>query len=84
MLEVCVKFICAVILSVYGFYIIKKITNSNVKFLCKKTIIGITILCMTTLLSSREATAGIKTIAIFALQIIVYKEIFDIKVEEHL
>ena len=84
MLEVCVKFICAVILSVYGFYIIKKITNSNVKFLCKKTIIGITILCMTTLLSSREATAGIKTIAIFALQIIVYKEIFDIKVEESL
>ena len=84
MLEVCVKFICAVILSVYGFYIIKKITNSNVKFLCKKTIMGITILCMTTLLSSREATAGIKTIAIFALQIIVYKEIFDIKVEESL
>lgn len=84
MLEVCVKLICALIMSMFGFYVIKKVTNSEVKLISLKTIFGIIVLGIATIIISKEQYKGISSIAIFALQIIVYREIFNIKPEESL
>ncbi len=84
MLEVWTKLLGTLIMPIYGFYIIKKITKSEVKFFSIKTLSGILVLCVATIILRNEEYAGISTIGIFALQIIVYKEIFDIKIEEAL
>lgn len=84
MLEVCARLICALIMTIFGIFVIEKITNREIKVLSLKTIIGIIVLCLTTIFISKKEYAGIGTIAIFALQIIVYKEMFDLKVEESL
>ncbi len=84
MLEVWTKFICALIMTLYGIYVIKKITNRKIKILNIKTIFSILLLCISTVVISQNEYAGIGTIAIFALQIIVYKGIFDINIEESL
>lgn len=84
MLEVWTKFTCALIMTMYGIYVIKKVTNKEIKILSIKTILGILLLCISTVVISKNEYAGIGTIAIFALQIIVYKEIFEINVEESL
>lgn len=84
MLEACVRLVCPLIMPVYGFYIIKRITSSNVKILNIKSILGIVLLYIMTLILYEAEYTGINTITIFALQIIVYKEIFDIKIEESL
>lgn len=84
MLEVWTKFTCALIMTIYGIYVIKKVTNKEIKILSIKTILGILLLCISTVVISKNEYAGIGTIAIFALQIIVYKEIFEIKLEESL
>lgn len=84
MLEVWTKFTCALIMTIYGIYVIKKVTNKEIKILSIKTVLGILLLCISTVVISKNEYAGIGTIAIFALQIIVYKEIFEIKLEESL
>lgn len=84
MLEVCARLICALIMTIFGIFVIEKITNREIKVLSPKTIIGIIVLCLATIFISKKEYAGIGTIAIFALQIIVYKEMFDLKVEESL
>lgn len=84
MLEVCAKIICPIIMPVYGFYIIKKITKSEIGLLNIRSIIGIiTLYVLTTLLYKIQYT-GMSTVTIFALDIIVYKKIFNIKIEESL
>lgn len=84
MLEVCAKIICPIIMPVYGFYIIKKITKSEIGLLNSRSIIGIiTLYVLTTLLYKIQYT-GMSTVTIFALDIIVYKKIFNIKIEESL
>lgn len=84
MLEVCAKIICPIIMPVYGFYIIKKITKSEIGLLNSRSIIGIiTLYVLTTLLYEIQYT-GMSTVTIFALDIIVYKKIFNIKIEESL
>ena len=84
MLEVWTKFTCALIMTLFGIFVIQKVTNCKIKILSLKTIIGIVVLCLATITISKNEYAGIGTVAIFALQIIVYKEIFDLKVEESL
>lgn len=84
MLEVCVKFICALIMTLFGIFIIEKITSRKVKILSVKTITRIVVLCLATIFISKKEYAVIGTVAIFALQIIIYKEMFDLKVEESL
>lgn len=84
MLEVCVRLICALIMSVFGFYVIKKITATDVKFLSLKTVLYIFALSIVTIVLYNVEYDGVYTVAIFALQIIVYKEMFNIKVEESL
>lgn len=84
MLEVCARLICALIMTIFGIFVIEKITNREIKVLSPKTIIEIIVLCLATIFISKKEYAGIGTIAIFALQIIVYKEMFNLKVEESL
>ena len=79
MLEVCARLICALIMTIFGIFVIEKITNREIKVLSPKTIIQIIVLCLATIFISKKEYAGIGTIAIFALQIIVYKEMFYIK-----
>ena len=84
MLEACVRLVCALIMSIFGFYVIKRITSSELKLLSIKTILFILILSFITIILYDVEYDGIYTIAIFALQIIVYKEMFNIKIEESL
>lgn len=84
MLEVCVRALCSLIMSIYGFYVIKKVTNSEEKFLCAKTIFAIILLCFITVIMYKIKYTGVYTIAMFALQIIIYKEIFNLRTEESL
>lgn len=84
MLEVWTKLLGSLVMPICGFYIIKKITKSEVKFFSIKTLLGILILYAATIILRNEEYAGISTIAIFALQIIIYREIFNIKIEESL
>ena len=82
MLEVCVRLICALIMSVFGFYVIKKITGSNDKLLNIKNMIYILILCSITVFLYRIQYTAIYSVTIFSLQIIIYKEIFNLRTEE--
>lgn len=84
MLEVLTKLLGSLVMPICGFYIIKKITKSEVKFFSVKTLLGILILSAATIILRNKEYAGISTIAIFALQIIVYREMFNIKLEESL
>lgn len=84
MLEVWTKLLGSLVMPICGFYIIKKITKNDVKFFNIKTLIGILILYVATIILRNKEYAGISTIAIFALQIIIYREIFNIKIEESL
>lgn len=82
MLEVCVRLICALIMSVFGFYVIKKITGSNDKLLNIKNMIYILILCSITVFLYRIQYTAVYSVTIFSLQIIIYKEIFNLRTEE--
>ena len=84
MLEVWTKFISAVVLSTLGFYVIKKLTNSEVKLLSIKTITYLMALCVLTVIMHNIEYNGAHTVTMFALQIIIYKEIFNIRTEEAL
>lgn len=84
MLEVCTKMISAILLSILGFFIIKKITKSEVKLLNRKTIIYLLGLCIMTVVLHRIQYTGTHTVTMFALQIIIYKEVFNIRMEESL
>lgn len=67
MLEVCVRLICALIMSVFGFYVIKKITATDVKFLSLKTVLYIFALSIVTIVLYNVEYDGVYTVAIFAL-----------------
>lgn len=84
MLEACTKMISAILLSILGFFIIKKITKSEVKLLNRKTIIYLLGLCIMTVVLHRIQYTGTHTVTMFALQIIIYKEVFNIRMEESL
>lgn len=84
MSEVLIKFTSALMMALSGIYVIKKISNKEIKILSVKTMVGILLLCISSITISKSEYAMVGIIAIFALQIIVYKEIFDIKLEESL
>lgn len=71
-------------MSVYGLYIIGKITDSNPKITNLKNFILITILSFLAAKLNNPEYNSLYTISIFALNIIVYKVIFNIKIEESL
>jgi two-component system, LytTR family, sensor histidine kinase AgrC len=84
MLEVWTKFVSAIMLSLYGFYVIKKLTKSEAKLLNVKSILYLVTLCIVTVYFHKIQYTGTHTVAIFALQIIIYKVIFNISTEESL
>ena len=82
MLESCINFLCSIIMSLYGYYAIKKITtNTQVKLKLENIILIILLSAITTFLNSNEYQA-IYSVTIFILNIIIYKIIFKIKIEE--
>ncbi len=82
MLESCINFLCSIIMSLYGYYAIKKITtNTQVKLKIENIILIILLSAITTFLNSNEYQA-IYSVTIFILNIIIYKIIFKIKIEE--
>lgn len=84
MSEVYAKMVVSIIMPIYSFFIIRKIIKSDVKIYNIKSIIGIlTIYILTVALYEIQYTS-MNTVTIFALQVIVYKEIFNIKIEESL
>lgn len=82
MLEVCVKLICSILMSYTGFYVIKKITKSDIKLLKAKNIFLILLLSSITVFLHKVKYTGIETYIIFIINILVYKSIFKIKIEE--
>lgn len=84
MLEEFINFICSFMSSLYGFYIIKKITISNEKNLRLKNILLILALSIIGILIHKGNYNGLYTIAIFFLNVIIYRKIFKLKIEESL
>lgn len=82
MLEDCVRLVCALIMSIFGFYVIKKVTGSNNKLLSIKNIVYILVLCIVTVYLYRIQYTAVYSVTIFSLQIIIYKEIFNLRTEE--
>ncbi len=82
MLEVLTKFICFILMAIVGFYVIKKTTNSNVKLLNLETIIILSILVIIQMCLYRIQFTATYTIMVFLLNIIIYKKIFKITIEE--
>lgn len=82
MLEVCVDLIGPMLLSLAGFYVIKKIMNSKTKLLNMKNILLILLLSIITIILHKVQYTGIESFIIFLINIIIYKVIFDIPIEE--
>lgn len=82
MLEVFVDLLGPTILGITGFYVIKKITESNIKLLTFKNIFLIILMSIITAVLHRVEYTGIETFIIFMLNIIIYKLIFTNKIEE--
>lgn len=82
MLEVSVNFLCSLIMSLAGFMIIKNIIKSNVKLYNYKNLILLLILTVIAVMLHRINYTNVYTITIFALNIIVYKEIFNISIQD--
>lgn len=84
MLEVFTKVIQGFIMSIYGFIIIKRIIKSETKIITFRSILMITALSILAAQLNNAEYQSLYTISIFALNIIVYKMIFNIKIEESL
>lgn len=82
MLEVCVDLLGAILLSSAGFYVIKQITKSSEILFKLKNILLILILSIITIMLHKVQYTGIESFIIFLINILIYKIIFNIKVEE--
>lgn len=82
MLEVFVDLLGSLLLSVTGFYIIKKIISSEVKLLTVKNMLLIFLLSIITIVIHKVQYTGIESFIIFIINIIIYKYIFDLSEEE--
>lgn len=84
MLEEFINFICPFAMSIYGIYVIKKITKTEEKVLTIKSIIFLLLLSIFVMFSHNKNYNGLFTIAIFFLNVIIYRKIFKLKIEESL
>lgn len=82
MLEVSVNFLCSLIMSLAGFIIIKNIIKSNVKLYNPKNLILLLILTIVAIMLHRINYTNVYTITIFALNIIIYKEMFNMSIQD--
>lgn len=83
MLGVLVRVVCAILLTVTSYYIIKKILNekSSQKISCK-TVLLLLILIIFSVISYKIQYTSLYTITIFLLNIIIFKNIFRITIQE--
>lgn len=84
MLEVCVKTLESFLMMVYGFLVIKKITKSEIRINNTESIVLIVLGTMLGTVLHKDQYNSLFTISIFALNILIYKMIFKIKIEESL
>lgn len=84
MLEESINFLSLFIMSLYGFLVIKKITGSNIKLLCTRNLLMITFMSFITMFLHQVEYSSLYTITVFAINIIMYKFIFKITVQESL
>lgn len=82
MLEVFVNLLGSFLLSTTGFYVIKKITKIDQKFHSIRTIFLLITLATITVLMNGGEYKGIETLIIFLINIIIYKYIFRVSIEE--
>lgn len=84
MLEAFINFVCPFVMSIYGIYVIKKLTKTEDRVLTIKNIILLILLSIFVMVSHDKNYNGLFTIAIFFLNVIVYRKIFKLKIEESL
>ncbi len=82
MLEVLANFINCLITVILGFYIIKKIINSETKIFSRNAIVLIIIESTITTYIQQIDYMGLHTLIIFVINIIVYKQIFKISIND--
>ena len=82
MLEVCVKLICSILLSCSGCYVIKCILNKRIKIVNKNNVLLLLLLSLSTIILYKIEYTGIESFIIFLINIIIYKLIFKIPIEE--
>lgn len=82
MLELLTNVICSTMMTILGFYVIKSVTKSEVKFFSGRTIILILILDIIELLLHKIQYTMLYTIIVFCLNITIYKQIFKIGVDD--
>lgn len=82
MLEVLVKLVNSLILSIAGFFVVKKILNEKTVKIKGKELLIMLISAVITVLLYRDTYDGINTILIFLSNIIIYKIVFNIAIEE--
>ena len=79
MLEVLVKLLASLIMSITGLYVIKEITCKRIQSNKIKTLFLIAILTVITTILLKSKYTGLNTIIIFFINIIIYKNIFNMK-----
>lgn len=84
MLEVFIEILISISMSVYGFLVIKKISENNTKLLALKNIALILLLTLISFILHNTEYNSVYTICIFIINIIIYKYIFRISIEESL
>ena len=82
MLEVFAKIICASMMSITGFYIIKRLLDGSNSIINIKTLVSLIILTTISLFIRPIQYTGLYTITIFIMNIFAYKVIFDLSIEE--
>lgn len=82
MLEVFIKMISSLLITCTGFYVIKKLIQSNIKLLMLKNVILIVLLSIITVILHKVEYTGIETFIIFLINILIYKTIFRLEMEE--
>jgi len=84
MLEVFASIVGSYMLSVTGFYVIKKVTNSQEKLLCIKNLLLLSLLSIITIFLHKSEYTGLEQFVILISNIIIYKIIFKISFESGL
>ena len=78
MLEVLGNFASCTINGVLGFYVIKKISKSEVKLLCLHTILWLLLEVVISTYLQQTQYLGIHTLIIYCVNILIYKNIFNL------
>ena len=84
MVAIITNFINCLITAVVGFYLIKKLTKTEIKLFSLKTIILLLIEASITVFFRQNQYIEFSSLVIYIVNIIIYKEIFDLTLNESL